>query len=78
MRHFNEWFRLGKVPGYVKASRIVPLSKESNNPYPELGNVRTISIAPAIGKLFELCILQFIQREIEEKSLLNENQIGFK
>ena len=34
-------------------------------------------MTPAISKLFELCILQKIRNQIDEKKLLHTNQRGF-
>ena len=54
------------------------MSKDPNNsPYPELGQVRTIAVTPEISKLFELCILQKIREEVDERKLLHSNQRGF-
>ena len=61
----------------MKLARIIPLSKEPNNPYPAHGQVRTIAVTPAITKLYELCVLGKLRAEIEEKGLIHEKQRGF-
>ena len=53
MNTFNKWIELNKIPEYLNTARIVSLSKEDNNQYPELGNIRTISILPSTSKLLE-------------------------
>ena len=75
---FNEWVLTLRIPSYLKLAKIIPLSKDPDgSPYPSLGQVRTIAVTPAISKLFELCILQKIRDQIDEKKLLHPNQRGF-
>ena len=61
----------------MKLARIIPLSKEPSNPFPAHGQVRTIAVTPAITKLYELCILGKLRKEIVEKELIHERQRGF-
>ena len=78
LRSFNSWITDLRIPAYTKVAKIIPLSKDENNsPFPKLGDVRTIAVAPAITKLFELCILQKLRAEIADKSLIHTNQRGF-
>lgn len=39
--------------------------------------MRTIAVTPAISKLYELCILQKLRNEIEEKEIIHKFQRGF-
>ena len=56
--NFNRWITELRIPQYLKVAKIIPLSKdEDNSPFPKLGDIRTIAVAPAITKLFELCLL---------------------
>jgi hypothetical protein len=41
-------------------------------------NLCPISLLSTMGKLFEEVILKIFQRHIDEKSLLNANQLGFR
>ena len=53
------------MPQYMKKAKIIPLSKDANNSqFPEVGQVRTIAVTPAISKLFELCQLLKIRAVI--------------
>jgi hypothetical protein len=50
-----------KVSKYMSTARVVAISKDKNgSAYPILGEVRTISILPAISKLLEDCLLQLV------------------
>ena len=78
MIKFNEWTTTLRIPNYLKKAKIIPLSKDPlNSPFPEVGQVRTIAVTPAITKLFELCQLQKIREVIEENKILHPNQRGF-
>ena len=62
---FNYWISSLRIPQYLKKAKIIPLSKDTNNsPFPEVGQVRTIAVTPAISKLFELCQLLKIRAVI--------------
>ena len=75
---FNEWIQNLSIPDYMKKAKIIPLSKDPNNsPFPEVGQVRTIAVTPAITKLYELCQLQKIRAIIEENKILHPYQRGF-
>ena len=64
---FNEWVTTLRIPSYLKLAKIIPLSKDPNNsPFPEIGQVRTIAVTPAISKLFELCILHKVREVIDQ------------
>jgi hypothetical protein len=49
---FNKWMAAGKLPKFKTTARIIPLSK-SETAFPKRGEIRTISITPAITKVFE-------------------------
>ena len=57
LKAFNKWLYDGTVPEYINKARIVSLSKTPGTAYPAVGDIRTISILPAITKLLELCLL---------------------
>jgi hypothetical protein len=48
--------------------------------FPLLQNrpLRPIGLLPTTGKLFEKIILKFVQKDIEERGMLNESQFGFR
>lgn len=72
----QKWVDGEELPTYMKTGRIFALSKDDTS-FPELGNVRTISILPSIMKLYELVLLQFIKQEVAAKNLIPQNQRGF-
>jgi hypothetical protein len=53
---YNCWIRKGNIPQYASTARVVALSK-TGSPYPPKGQIRTISILPAITKIYEKAIL---------------------
>jgi hypothetical protein len=60
-----------------KEAKVITLPKPGKNPtLPQ--NVRSISLLPTTGKLFEKVILKIVQRHIEEKGSLNASQFGFR
>lgn len=59
------------------AAKIVPLSKEDTS-FPSKGAIRTISVLPAISKLYGICLLEKLEKEIKEKNILHPNQRGFR
>ena len=60
----------------MKTARIIPLSKE-DTAYPQVGNVRTISILPTTYKIFERIIFQRLEEEVQENSPIHSTQRGF-
>ena len=44
----NRWFVRKQFPNYLKASRVIPLSKKSSK-YPPVGEIRTIAILPTVS-----------------------------
>jgi len=68
---FNKWQAAGKMPYYTTTARVIPISKKTSA-FPPVGEIRTISITPAITKLFEKILYNKITREVDEKKLLTE------
>ena len=75
---YNKWCYCGAIPDYINDSRIVSLSKEEYTQYPELGNIRTISILSVPMKMLELSLLQKLKAEIKRIGLIHPNQVGFE
>ena len=75
---FNFWFNSGKIPHYAKSARVVPLSKEDTE-YPQYSKIRPICVLPAVYKLYERCVLQLLNIELEIDHLkLHPAQRGFR
>ena len=53
---FEGWYNGAEIPRWVKQGRVCVLSKEETQ-YPRQGRIRTITILPAITKLYELVVL---------------------
>ena len=54
-----------KIPKYLDVAKIIPISKDKSNPlYPNTGDVRTIAVLTSITKLYELCILGRLDKEL--------------
>ena len=75
--HFEHWFN-GTLdfPKYLKTARTMFLSKDDTE-YPEIGNVRIISMLSAVVKLWEQVLHTKLRKEIEEKMPLHVHQRGF-
>jgi hypothetical protein len=56
---FQKWYDGKEIPEYIKVGRIFALSKEESE-YPTQGKIRTITILPALTKLYELVVLQIL------------------
>eukprot|EP00452_MALV-II_sp_L67-6_P000086 gene86-180_t len=78
LNSFNEWLQSGSLPQYVKQTRIVALSKEANNEYPQVGAVRTLAVACTISKVYERLIQDRLTAELAKTSGLDQNQFGFQ
>jgi hypothetical protein len=71
----NHCIRLSHFPASWKEAKVVALPKLGKDPkIPQ--NVRQISLLPSTGKLFETIILQFVQKHIGGRNLLNASQFG--
>lgn len=60
---FNDWYSGTSLPEYCRTGRIFCLSKELTE-YPSVGAIRTISILPAVTKLYELMLIQLLKADI--------------
>ena len=66
------------IPPYMTQAKTVFLSKDKNNSaYPEVGDVRVISILPAVTKLYEQVLLKKINAQLDADRSLHPNQRGF-
>ena len=65
------------IPEYIKTGRIFVLSK-TDSAYPPVGRIRTITILPALTKLYELVILQNLKAETKRLNFIPDNQLGFR
>jgi hypothetical protein len=71
----NECLR--HLPNIWKEAKVITIPKPGKDPkFPQ--NLHLISLLSTMGKLFEKVILKRIQRHIEEKSLHNACQSGFR
>ena len=63
------------IPEYLYQANITALTKDKSlDPYPKIGNVRTIAVMPAITKCYEATILDLINEKIDgENPLLHPN-----
>ena len=64
-------------PAYLTTARVVPLSKDGT-PYPNLDNIRTIAVLPAVSKLLELHVLLKLEPIIYGADGLHKAQQGFR
>jgi hypothetical protein len=76
LKNFKAIIASKDVPRYFKRTMVMNLSKE-NTDTPEVGGVRTIAIASAIAKLFELPVLEELEKDQQIKQPLNKEQRGF-
>lgn len=72
LKFFNSWTEKGSLPSYCSTSRVIPLSK-TDNPFPEHGDIRTISITPALTKLYEKLIMPRLEAEINARGAIHAN-----
>jgi hypothetical protein len=72
----NHCIQLSHFPTSWKEAKVVALLKPGkNSKIPQ--NVRSISLLPSTGKLFEKIILQIVQKHTGGRNLLNASQFGF-
>lgn len=74
---FNACMKIGHFPQVWKTAKIVPLPKPGKD-HTSPKNYRPISLLNNIGKIFEKIICNRISNYLEENSLLNEQQFGFR
>jgi retron-type reverse transcriptase len=74
---FNHYPRLFHFPKSWKEAKVITLPKPGKDPkFPQ--NLRPISPLSTTRKLFEKVILNIVKKHIEERSLLNASQFGFR
>jgi hypothetical protein len=74
---FNHCLRLPNFPNPRKEAKVITLPKPGKDPkFPQ--NLRPISLQSTTGKLFEKVIIKLVQKHIEERGLLNANQLSFR
>jgi hypothetical protein len=73
---FNHCIEKGKMPHYLTESRMIPLSKTSSQ-FPQVGQIRTISIQSPVMKCFEKAVIEKLVNEITIKGGLHPSQRGF-
>ena len=61
---FNQWINGKELPPYLKRTRVIALSKEQDNPYPKMGKIRTIAVAPALMKVYEKTLCKKLNKQI--------------
>jgi len=72
---FNKILATGKIPSTWKIARIMPVHKKGDNE--KIENYRPISNIVSIAKLFEICILQRLEK-LDQDFLVGTNQHGFR
>jgi hypothetical protein len=74
---FKHCLRLSHFPNPWKEAKVITLSKPGKDPkFPP--NLRPNSLLSPMGKLFEKVILQLVQKQIEERGMVNASQFGFR
>jgi hypothetical protein len=74
---FSHCFRLSHFPKPWKKAKFITLPKPGKDPkFPQ--NLCPISLLSKTGKLFEKVILKIVQKQIEERGLLNASQFVFR
>jgi hypothetical protein len=72
---FNHFLRLSHFPNPWKEEKVITLPKPGKDPeLPQ--SLRPMSLLSTTGTLFEKVILKLVQKNIEEKGLLNASQFG--
>jgi hypothetical protein len=73
---FNHYIRLSHVPKSRKETKVITLPKPGKDPkFPQ--NICPINLLSTTGKLFEK-VLKILQKNIEERGLLNASRFGFR
>jgi hypothetical protein len=68
---------LSHFPKPWKEAKVITLPKPGED-RKFFQNLRPISLLSTTGKLFEKVFLKLLQKQIEEKGLLNDSQFGFR
>ena len=56
-RTLEDWLNTATVPEYIRIAKVFALPKSKGPGNPEYGDIRTISVTPAVTKLYELVLL---------------------
>jgi hypothetical protein len=73
-RIFTSWYNFGGIPSYVKTGRVFSLSKSpKQSPYTPYGKLRSITIMVALMKMFEICVLQVLEKETKRLNFIPNN-----
>ena len=73
--HFENYLRNMEVPDYFMKAKLCLISKDGTE-YPEIDNIRPISVLPTITKIFELSILNHLE-EATASQIFSNSQRGF-
>ena len=74
-RAFSLWNCTG-LPTYVKTARIIALSQEGSK-FPDVENIRTIAILPAMMKIYEKVVIKRLQAILKIAGDFHHSQGGF-
>ncbi|KEJ82384.1 hypothetical protein OXYTRIMIC_127 [Oxytricha trifallax] len=74
----QEWISKGKFPEYIKEGRLILLSKNQGELYPEIGNSRPIVVNSHLSKIIEKVIVIKIHEQKSELLVTGNYQNGFK
>ena len=69
---FTRWLREGRVPIYCKEAKVFALSKTGSE-FPPVGDIRTISVLPAVFKVYEKVVLARLTKNLNDVCPLSEN-----
>lgn len=72
----NDSFTSGTFPDSLKIARVTPIYKEGKKT--DLNNYRPISVLPIISKVFEKIAHKQLYKFLEQNSLLDNSQFGFR
>ena len=73
---FNKSFNSGKVPRDWKLANVTPIQKKGNASLP--CNYRPISLTSVVCKIMETILRNTLVKYLEENSLINSSQHGFR
>ena len=75
---FQRCIDLEYFPTVWKAARVVLVPKPGKDNYTEFSSYRPISLLPCLGKMFEKILAEWLDQHLEDNSLINSNQFGFR
>ena len=71
-----KWLKTGTFSELLKTSKVIPLYKKGDNS--NLSNYRPIALLPSISYIFEKAILTQLTEYLENNSIINPQQYGFR